>query len=92
MRAWKALRSEATVTGTQCPAGRSKLDVPERHYATGQCAFPAQFIFPKKLFYINYPRIKLELQLCLIGIWNIGEKRENHEKITLLTNFLFPLQ
>ena len=42
---------------TSCPAGRSKLDVPGRHYATGQCAFPAQFIFPKKLFYINYPRI-----------------------------------
>ena len=49
-------------------------------------------ISPKIQSNFNYPRIKLELQLCLIEIWNMEEKRENHEKITLLTNFLFPLQ
>ena len=34
MSAWKELQRAATAPGMQCLAGRSKLDVPGRHYAT----------------------------------------------------------
>ena len=55
--AFQAHLSVIVEPGTQCPAGRSKLDVPGRHYATGHVKFHPPQNFPKIQSNFNYLHI-----------------------------------